>query len=110
MMSDMEKNAQIGELITQRQSQKTTLEHLRLKGKKIADAYSAFGHAQDRWCVDDSTGKGKVFLLLPRGEEHNHPPYLLGQVELAEHIREVKAAEQALGETKARLSNLGITD
>jgi hypothetical protein len=39
MMSQMEKHAQIGKLITQRQSQKSTLEHLKLKGKKIAAAY-----------------------------------------------------------------------
>src|ERR1019366_5238749 len=45
MMGEMEKNAQIGELVKQRQSQRVTLEHLRLKGKKIAAAYSAFGYA-----------------------------------------------------------------
>jgi len=33
-MGEMEKNAQIGELVKQRQSQRVTLEHLRLKGKK----------------------------------------------------------------------------
>jgi hypothetical protein len=110
MMGEMEKNAQIGELVKQRQSQRVTLEHLRLKGKKIAAAYSAFGYAQDRWSVDDATGRGKVFLLHPKSEERDHPQYLFGQGELADHIREVKAAEQALASTIAQLSSLGIAD
>jgi hypothetical protein len=109
MMSSMEKNAQIGELVTQRQSQKVTLEHLRLKGKKIAAAYTAFGHAPDRWFVND-TGPGEAFLVIPRGEERDLPQYLLNQVDLANHVREVKAAEQALAATNAQLASLGITD
>ena len=110
MMSSMEKNAQIGELVQQRQSQKVTLEHLRLKGKKIAAAYSAFGYAPDRWSVDNPTGSARVFLLHQKSEERDHPQYLFGQVELADHIREVTAAEQALAATRAQLSSFGITD
>ena len=86
------------------------MEHLKLKGKKIASAYSAFGYAQDRWRVDDATGRGDVFLLYPKGEERDHPQYLLGQAELAVYIREVAAAEQALAFTKAQLLSIGITD
>jgi hypothetical protein len=110
MMSDMEKSAQIGDLVQQRQSQRITLEHLRLKGKKIAAAYSAFGHAQDRWSVDDAAGRGGVFLLHSKSEERDHPQYLLGRPELTDYVREVKAAEQALAATSAQLSSLGITD
>jgi len=106
MMSSMETNAQIGDLVKQRQTQKVTLEHLKFMSSKIADAYSAFGHAQDRWCVDDSTEKGNAFLLFPRGDEHSHPQHLLGQAELAEHIREVRAAEQELAKAIAQLSGL----
>jgi hypothetical protein len=110
MMSRMEKNAQIGELIQQRQSQKVTLAHLRLKGSKVADAYSAFGAAQVRWRVDDATGRGGVLLADPRLQDREHPQYLLGPTELAAHIREVTVAEQALAKTRDELSGLGITD
>lgn len=51
-----------------------------------------------------------VFLLHPKDEEYEHPQYLLGEAGLVEHIREVKAAEQALATTTAQLSSLGITD
>jgi hypothetical protein len=110
MMSDMEENAQIGDFISQRQAQKKTLEHLNVKSKRIAAAYSAFAAAQDRWRVDDTTGRGNVFLLHPIGDERNHPQYLLGQSELADHIREIVEAEKALAETQAQLERLGITD
>jgi hypothetical protein len=110
MMSSMEKNAQIGELVQRRQSQKVTLGHLKLKGDQIAAAYNAFGSAQVRWCVDNATGQGSVFLSNPRVQDREHPQYLLGPTELAEHIREVTAAEQALAATSTQLSSLGITD
>jgi hypothetical protein len=110
MMSEMEKNAQIGELVKQRQDRKIALEHLKLKGDKIAAAYSAFGSAQVRWCVDDATGRGSVLLSNPRLQDREHPRYLLGPTELADHIREVTVAEQALAATSAQLSSLGITD
>ena len=86
-MTEMEQNAQIGELVKQRQAQKIALEHLKLKGKNIADAYSAFAFNRERWMVDDVTGTGAVFLLRPKPEERQHPQYLLGQAELAQYIR-----------------------
>jgi hypothetical protein len=110
MMSNMEKNAQIGELIQQRQGAKIALEHLKLKGSKIAAAYSAFGYTQDRWRTDDAPGRGSVFLLHPKVEEKHHPEYLLGPIELAEYIRETASAEAALASINAQLSSLGITD
>jgi len=110
MMGEMEKNAQIGELVQLRQSQKVALEHLRIKGKKIAAAYGAFGRAQERWAVDETTGRPCAFLSRPSGEERDHPQYLFGQAELAEYIREVKAEEQALASTIMQLSSLGIID
>jgi hypothetical protein len=109
MMGEMEKNAQIGELVQLRQSQKITLEHLKFKGKKIAAAYSAFGQNQDRWGVDDRTERD-VFLTNPRSDEREHPQYLFGRGELVAHLQEVKAAEQALASTIAQLSSLGIAD
>lgn len=110
MMSHMEKSAQIGDLVQQRQSARVSLEHLKLKGNKIAAAYSAFGYGQDRWRVDDVTGRGNVFLLVPKGEERDHPQHLLGHAELADHIRETTAAEVALASINAQLLSLGITD
>ena len=109
MMSAMEKNAQIGELVTQRQEQKVAVEHLKLKGKKVAAAYSAFAHSQERWRVDDTTGTGHVYLLHPQSNEREHPKYLLAQAELAQYIREVAKAEQALAATNAQLTALGVT-
>jgi hypothetical protein len=109
MMSSMEKNAQIGELVQLRQSQKVALGHLRLKGKKISAAYGAFGNAPERWAVDDRTGH-EVFLTNPKSDEREHPQYLLGQSELVVYLQEVKASEQALSSTIAQLSSLGITD
>ena len=84
------------------------MEHLKLKSKQIAAAYGAFAHAQERWRVDEATGSGGVFLLYPKGDERQHPQFLLGQVELAEHIRETNAAEAALAHTSAQLQALGI--
>jgi hypothetical protein len=110
MMSGMEKSAQIGDLVQQRQGARTALEHLKLKGKKIAAAYSAFGSGQDRWQAHDPSERGGVFLLHPKVEEMYHPQNLLGQAELADHIRETAAAEAARVSIKAQLSNLGITD
>jgi hypothetical protein len=110
MMSNMEKNAQIGELVQQRQSARIALEHLKLKGKKIAAAYSAFGSAQDRWRATEDIGSGSVFLLHCKAEETQHPQHLLGQAELAAHIREVAAAETTLANINTQLLNLGITD
>jgi hypothetical protein len=106
MMSDMEKSTQIGELVQQRQSAVIALEHLKLKSKKIAAAYSSFAHNQERWKATESE---QVFLLFPKGEEAQHPQYLLGQADLAEHIRETVAAEAALASVNTKLSNLGIT-
>jgi hypothetical protein len=109
MMTRMEKNAQIGELIQQRQDAKTALAHLKVKGDNIASAYSAFGSNQDRWCVD-APAATDVFLRYPKGQESIHPSNLLGRVELTAHVREVVVAEAALASLKARLASLGITD
>ncbi|HTF67346.1 MAG TPA: hypothetical protein VK638_32170, partial [Edaphobacter sp.] len=79
-------------------------------GDKIAAAYSAFGSAQVRWRVDDATGRVGVFLANPRLQDREHPQHLLGPTELAEHIRELAAAQQALANVKAQLASLGITD
>lgn len=110
MMSEMEENAQIGELIKVRQAQKIRFEHLLLKSKKVASAYAGFGHAQERWCVDDTTGRANVHLLFPKGEEREYPQYLLGADQLAEHIHEVAEAERQLASTKSQLLALGISD
>jgi hypothetical protein len=109
MMSQMEKNAQIGDLVIQRKDAKITLEHLKLKGNKIAAAYSAFGSNQGRWCVE-APAATDVFLRYPKGEESSHPSHLLGRAELTEHVREVVAAEALLTKIKAQLTSLGITD
>jgi hypothetical protein len=108
MMSGMEMNAQIGELVVKRKDATIALEHLKIKGKKIADAYSAFAYGQERWRVDDTSGRGGVFLLHPKGEEYEHPQHLLGQAELADHIRERAAAEATLASINAKLLSLGI--
>ena len=109
-MSDMEKNAQIGELVLQREAAKIRLEHLKIKGNKIAAAYSTFGSHQGRWRADDATGRGVVFLSDPQKEDRNHEQYLLGQSELADHIRETAAAEVALAKINDQLSSLGISN
>jgi hypothetical protein len=109
MMSDMEKTTQIGDLVQQRQSARITLEHLKLKSKKIAAAYSAFGSNQGRWCVE-APAATDVFLRLPKGEESSHPSHLLGRAELTEHVREVVAAEAALAKINLQLASLGISD
>lgn len=111
MMSTMEKNAQIGELVTLRQAQKVEVEQLKIKGQKIATAYNAFGYVVDRWRVDDEgIGAGNVYLLHPKSEERAHPQYLLGQADLAEYIRELTSAERALANTKSQLQSLGINE
>lgn len=83
MMSVMEQNAQIGELVTQRQAQKIALEHLNLKTSKISAAYSGFAYTSDRWCVDGDIEGGTVFLMRPKPEEREYPRYLLNKTELA---------------------------
>ena len=108
-MSRMEKNAQVGDLVQQRQDARIALEHLKLKSNKIAAAYSAFGSNQDRWCVE-APAATDVFLRYPKGAESDHPLHLLGRAELTEHVREVIAAEAVLTNIKAQLANLGITD
>jgi hypothetical protein len=110
MMSDMEKTTQIGDLVQQKQGARIALEHLKLKSKKIAAAYSAFGYGQDRWRATEATGNGSVFLLHPKVDETQHPQHLLGQAELAYHIREVAAAEATLASITAQLVSLGIAD
>ena len=109
MMYRMEKNAQIGELIQQRQDAKIDLAHLKVKSNSIASAHSAFGANQDCWCVD-SPGATEVFLQFPKGLESGHPINLLGRAELTTHVREVVTAEGALAAIKAQLASLGITD
>jgi hypothetical protein len=109
MMSDMEKNAQIGDLIQQRQDAKTALAHLKVKGNSIASAYSAFGSNQDRWCVE-APAATDVFLRYPKGLESSYPSHLLGRAELTEYVREVVAAEAVLTNIKVQLASLGITD
>ena len=110
MMSDMEKTTQIGDLVQQRQSARIGLEHLKLKSKKISAAYSAFAHNQERWKAKDGTESEQVYLAFPKGEEGQHPQFLLGQADLAEHIRETAAAEVTLATIKTQLSHLGIND
>jgi hypothetical protein len=109
MMSRMEKNAQVGDLVQQRQDARIALEHLKLKGKKIAAAYSVFGSNQDRWCIE-APAATDVFLRYPKGPESDHPSHLLGRAELTEHVREVVAAEAVLANIKAQLASLGIAD
>jgi hypothetical protein len=109
MMSDMEKNAQIGDLIQQRQDAKKALAHLKVKSDSIASAYSAFGSNQSRWCVE-SPAPTEVFLRRPEGRESSYPSFLLGRAELTEHVREVVAAEAVLTNVKVQLANLGSTD
>jgi hypothetical protein len=109
MMSRMEKNAQIGDLIQQRQDARVALAHLKVKGSSIVDAYRAFGSSQDRWRVDDHSGEGAVFLLNPKEIERSHPRNLLGTAELANHIRELGTAEATLASITAQLVSLGIT-
>jgi hypothetical protein len=109
MMSRMEKNAQIGDLIQQRQDAKKALAHLKVKSDSIASAYSAFGSNQNRWCVE-APAATDVFLRHPEGAERIYPSHLLGRAELTEHVREVVAAEAVLTNIKAQLASLGITD
>jgi len=110
MMSSMEKHAQVGEFVQKRQEAKVALEHLKVKSSKIAAAYSAFGSTPDRWRTDDTHGRGDLFLLLPKGDERQHPEFLLGASQLADHVREVVTAEVALAGIKSQLSALGIND
>jgi hypothetical protein len=109
MMSRMEKNAQIGELVQQKQDAKTALAHLKVKGSNIADAYRAFGSNQDRWCVE-APAATEVFLRYPNALESGHPSHLLGRAELTEHVREVVAAEAAFTKIKTQLASLGIIE
>lgn len=105
-MTSMEKAAQVGELIMKRLEQRTTLEHLNLKGEKISHSYSAFGYSRDRWRVDASNGK--LYIQQPRDDEGQAPNYLLSKDELAQYIRELDEAKRQLNETDQQLLNLGI--
>jgi hypothetical protein len=107
MMSDMEKKAQVGELVLEREVARTNVAHMRAKRNKIAAAYSAFGAQPERWSVDASGG---VFLSNPKGEDRPHPDNLLGPPDLAGHIREATAAKDALAAVSARLLEFGIPE
>jgi hypothetical protein len=107
-MSDMEKAQQVGELMEIRGTQKRDLAHLQLKGTKIVDAYRSFASNRSRWSVDSSS-PDKVFLSRPESSERDLPLYLLSHADLAQHVRETAAAEQALAKTTAQLAILGIT-
>jgi hypothetical protein len=107
-MSDMEKAQQLAELMESRETQRRDLAHLQLKGARIVDAYRAFASKQSRWSVDPSS-PDRVFLSRPEPNERDLPQYLLSQADLAQHVREIAAAEQALTQTTAKLTTLGIT-
>jgi hypothetical protein len=107
-MSDMEKAQQLAELMESRETQRRDLAHLQFKGAKIVEAYRSFASKQNRWSVDPSS-PDKVFLSHPESSERDLPQYLLSQADLAQHVRETAAAEEALKQTTAQLGTLGIT-
>jgi hypothetical protein len=108
MMSGEEKSAQIGEAVLLLEQQKRELAHIEEKVNKVKLAYSKFAANSDRWGVD-SASPHKVFLKHPQTDERVLPSSLLNEVELAALVIERKNAEEAVGQTKAKLASFGIT-
>jgi hypothetical protein len=108
MMSDDEKVSQVGAAMLLLEQQKRDLAHIREKIEKVRSAYRTFAVESARWHVD-SDNPEKVQLTHPDQKERDLPNYLRSQPELAALVLERKVAEDALAETKAKLTSFGLT-
>jgi hypothetical protein len=107
-MSGSEKSEQIGEAMQLLEQQKRDLAHLVEKVEKVRLAYRTFASEVNRWKIDPSHPE-KVFLLNPVSGERDLASFLFAQSDLAALITERYNAEEALRQTKAKLTGFGIT-